>query len=87
MPGRPSVGQHGQAMTGAAKAAQHHRKLRLGRQRTVLAEVRPVGPFLLRQQQHTALVVLAELHLFAELAEQLELAAGQIVGGAPGHAL
>ena len=51
------------------------------------AEVGPVGPFLLRQQQHAALIVVAELHLLAKLAEHLELAAGQIVSGKPGHAL
>ena len=36
---RPPVGQHRESMAGAAEATQHHRKLRLRRQRTVLAGI------------------------------------------------
>jgi hypothetical protein len=74
-------------MIGIAEATEHDRKLRLGRQRTVLAELGPLRPFVLGQQQHAAPIVVAELHLLANLAEQLELAARQTVSGEPGHAL
>src|SRR4051794_27494727 len=75
-------------MTGTAQPTQHDRKLRLGRQRAIiLAEVGPLRPFLLRQQQNAPLIVVAELHLLDNVAEQLELAAGQVVSGEPVHAL
>jgi hypothetical protein len=62
----PTFGDYREAMAGAAEASQHHRELWLCRQRTVLHEVRPVGPLLLRQQQSPALIGIAQLHLPAE---------------------
>src|SRR5262245_43797834 len=74
-------------MAGTAQATQHHWKLWFGRQRTILAEVGPVRPLLLGQQQDAPLVIVGELHLLAKQAEYLELAARQAVSFIPGHAL
>ena len=44
VPARPPLGQHRQAMAGVAQATQHHRELRLRRQRAVVEEFRPSRP-------------------------------------------